>query len=220
MLLPAVFTFLSLRHLSAGMAAIVMAANPLLLCATAPWVLGESLSAGRIAGLVLGFGGVVYVMSRRVAVGRIDSPLGLFLISLTVVSMVAATIVYKRFPPRESVIVVNAVQILVSAGLLVIPALALEHPLQTQLTLALVGAFLYLVFAVTIAAMLLWFWLLRHGEASVASSYLFLSPLFGLICAAIFLGERFTALDGIGLLAVTIGIALIRRPVRPRAGNG
>jgi probable blue pigment (indigoidine) exporter len=217
-LLPAVFTFLSLRHLSAGMAAIVMSANPLLLCSVAPWALGERLSPTRIAGIVLGFGGVVYVMSRRVVGGSVDAPLGVFLISMTVVSMVGATLLYKRFPPRESVIVVNTVQILVSATLLAGPAVLLEDPREAQVNLPLVAAFLYLVFAITIAATLLWFWLLRHGEASVASSYLFLSPLFGLMCAAVFLGERFTTSDAVGLLAVVTGIALIRRPVRRRAG--
>ena len=70
-------------------------------------------------------------------------------------------------------------------------------------------SFLYLVFVISIAASLLWFWLLACGEASVVSAYFFLTPIFGIGLAALLLGEPFGARDGLGLGAVAAGIFLI-----------
>jgi drug/metabolite transporter (DMT)-like permease len=210
--LPLACSFVALRHVSAGTAAIVSATNPLILTLVAPRLLGEPLTPKRVLGLVLGFGGVVFVMAARVgAQGRTDTPLGVALLFAHVLSLVGATIVFKRFPPREPLLVVNAVQLFVSAALLLVPALAFETGAQMELNLPFWVSFFYLLVVLSIAASLIWFWLLAKGEASVASSYLFLSPMFGLLFAAVLLGESFSARDGIGLVATMTGVALLRR---------
>lgn len=210
--LPLGFNFEALRHLSAGTGAIIAATNPLVVSLIAPRLLGERLSPIRIVGLGLGFGGVIFVMTARLGVG-IDTPHGILLSSLHVLSLVAATFLYKRMPPPEHPLVVNAVQ-LAAAGLAVAPlALLFERPEPARLAPSLVWAFLYLVAVISIAASLLWFWLLARGEASVVSAYFFLTPIFGIGLAALLLGEPFSARDGLGLGAVAAGIFLIGRPV-------
>ena len=214
--LPLGFNFEALRHLSAGTGAIIAATNPLIVALVAPRLLGERLSPVRIAGLGVGFGGVIVVMAARLGVG-IDTPLGIVLSSLSVLSLVAATFLYKRMPPTEHPLVVNAVQ-LAAAGLAVAPlALLFERPGPVPVDPSFVWAFVYLVVVISIAASLLWFWLLARGEASVVSAYFFLTPLFGIGLAALLLGEPFSARDGLGLGAVAVGIFLISRPAAPRA---
>ena len=85
-------------------------------------------------------------------------------------------------------------------------------PLRCGLDPSFVWAFLYLVFVISVAASLLWFWLLARGEASVVSAYFFLTPIFGIGLAALLLGEPFSVRDGLGLGAVAAGIFLISRP--------
>ena len=209
--LPLAFNFEALRHLSVGTGAIISATNPLLVALVAPRLLGERLASVQIVGLALGFGGVIFVMATRLGVG-IDTPLGVLLSSFNVFSLVAATLLYKRVLPTEHPLVVNAVQ-LAAAGLAVTPlALFFEHPGPMRLDPPFVWSFLYLVFVVSIAASLLWFWLLARGEASVVSAYFFLTPLFGIGLAALLLDEPFSARDGLGLIAVAAGIFLISRP--------
>src|SRR4051812_19217810 len=55
----------ALRHLSAGMGSIVASTNPLMLALLAPWLLKEPLTRRKLAGLVLGFSGVVLAMHSR-----------------------------------------------------------------------------------------------------------------------------------------------------------
>ena len=202
----------AIRHLSAGMATIIAATNPLLLTLLAPRLLGERLSLPRLIGLALGFGGVLFVVGARLSGTRGgDTAEGMITAFAGVMCLVAATVLYKRRPPRQHPLIVNTVQ-LGSAGLaLLVPAAVFEHPSSIRLDAPLVWSFLYLVLAVSIGASFLWFWLLERGEASVASSYYFLTPIFGLGLAALLLGEPIGPRDGLGLLAVAGGIALISR---------
>ena len=58
-------TYLALRRLSAGMGSIIASTNPLILALLAPWLLREPLTARKLIGLLLGFGGVVLAMHAR-----------------------------------------------------------------------------------------------------------------------------------------------------------
>jgi drug/metabolite transporter (DMT)-like permease len=210
------FSYEAIRHLSAGMATIIAATNPLLLTLAAPYLLGERLTRWRLLGLTLGFGGVVFVVGARLDTrGGADTPQGILLAFAGVMCLVGATVLYKRRPPRSHPLVVNAVQ-LGAAGIgLALPAAIVEHPTQIHVDAPLFWSFLYLVFAISIGASLLWFWLLERGEASVASAYYFLTPIFGLGLAALLLGEPLGPRDALGLAAVVAGIALINRVPAP-----
>ncbi len=206
----------ALRHLSAGMATIIAATNPLLLTLLAPRLLGERLTRWRLLGLALGFGGVIFVVGARLDVrGGADTPAGIALASAGVVCLVGATLLYKWRPPREHPLVVNAVQLAAAGLVLALPAAFIEHPERVHVDAPLAWSFVYLVVVISIGASLLWFWLLERGEASVASAYYFLTPIFGLGLAALLLGEPVGPRDLLGLAAVAAGIALINRTPSP-----
>jgi len=206
----------ALRHLSAGMATIIAATNPLLLTLLAPRLLGERLTRWRLLGLALGFGGVIFVVGARLDVrGGADTPAGIALASAGVVCLVGATLLYKWRPPREHPLVVNAVQLAAAGLVLALPAALVEHPGRVRVDAPLAWSFVYLVVVISIGASLLWFWLLERGEASVASAYYFLTPIFGLGLAALLLGEPVGPRDLLGLAAVAAGIALINRTPSP-----
>ena len=210
----------ALRYLSAGMGSIISATNPLLLTLVAPFVLRERLTWWKILGLILGFGGVLFVMGARLSSNsQLDTPGGMLVSFLGTACLVGATLFYKRYPPREHAFVVNAVQLGAAGLALIVPALLFEHPEQVHIDMPLVESFLYLVLVISIGASLIWFWLLKQGEASVVSSYYFLTPIMGLALAALLLGEPFGLREAIGLVAVAAGIALINRPLHRSVKN-
>jgi drug/metabolite transporter (DMT)-like permease len=59
--------------------------------------------------------------------------------------------------------------------------------------------------------MLIWFWLLRHGEATRASAWLFLNPVIGVFLGAMLLAEPLRAQDFLGAATVAFGIHLVQR---------
>ena len=204
------FSYESLKHMSAGMGAIIASTNPLLLALIAPFTIGEPLTWKKTAGLILGFGGVVGIMIVR-AGAPTERPGDALLAFTGVICMVGSTLLYKRMRPDADLLVVTAFQ-LVAASLFLIPfAVTLEGAPAIPLTPPIVISFVYLILALSIGASFLWFWVLRHGEATRVSAYYFMTPVFGLVLAALILGEPLGWRDAAGLVAICAGIALVVR---------
>jgi drug/metabolite transporter (DMT)-like permease len=210
-------TYLALRHLSSGMGAIVASTNPLLLALAAPSLLGEPLTRRKLLGMVLGFSGVLITMHTR-ATTTTARPVDVLLAFLGVVAFVASTIIYKRMTDRPHQLMVNAAQ-LFCAGLLCVPWALVQHGSpHVEFTQRVVLALAWLILVMSIGASLLWFWLLRHGDASKVSAWYFLTPVFGLLTGAVVLGEKLYATDALGLAVIALGLLLVTRD-RPALGS-
>ncbi len=203
-------TYEALRHLASGVGAIVASMNPLVLAIVAPWVLREKLTPLKIAGLLLGFGGVVAVMIVRTGSGSAE-PRDVAIAFCGVVASVASTIVFKKWCTELDLRAVVPIQLLASGVALVIPAIVSEGAPHAQWSWQLVASFWYVVVVMSFGASVLWFWLLTRGEASRVSAYYFLTPVFGLALAALLLHEPVGARDLFGLGAIAAGIALVQR---------
>jgi drug/metabolite transporter (DMT)-like permease len=202
-------TSIALRDLSAGMAAILASTNPLMLALVAPWVLGERLTARKATGLLVAFAGVVWVMASRV--GPDNRPEAVALLVLSIAFLVAGTILFKRVHPDQDLVVLNAGQLFVAGVALVVPSAGLEPLGSVRLTWSFVAVQAYLIAGVSWAGMLIWFWLLRHGDATRASAWFFLNPVIGIFLGATLLGEPLRAQDFLGAATVALGIHLVQR---------
>jgi probable blue pigment (indigoidine) exporter len=203
-------TYEALRHLAAGVAAIVASTNPLVLAIVAPFVLREPLTPLKMGGMLLGFGGVVWIMVERTGSGSAN--IGDVLLAFSgVLSSVASTIVFKRWCGGIDLRVTAGVQLL-AAGLVLAPfAILTEGAPHAIWTARLIASYLYLVFVISIGASVLWFWLLSRGEATRVSAFYFLTPIFGLGLSYAFLHEAVGARDIGGLVAIALGIFLVQR---------
>ena len=198
------------RGLAAGIGSIVASTNPLLLALIAPRLLGEPLTWRKALGLVLGFVGVVGIMLARTGTTT-ARPAEVGISFLGVAASVASTIVFKRARGSGDLLAINTIQLLAAGAILVPVAAWAEGPPQARLTPELVAAFAYLVGVLSVGASLIWFWLLSRGAASRVSAFYFLTPVFGLFFGAILLGEPVEPSDGLGLLAIALGIVLVQR---------
>jgi drug/metabolite transporter (DMT)-like permease len=200
----------ALRHLSGGMGAVLASTIPLLLAAAGFAFLGERLSGLRLVGLAIAFVSILTVMWSRTSAS--DQPAAMLLILLANVFYATGTILYKRWHPAEDASVVNGVQFLAAGVAVLLPSLLFEPLSTVRLTPSFLAAMAYLLFAVSLGAMSIWFYLLRQGEATRASSYFFLNPIFGLFLGALLLAEPIHGLDIAGTLGVALGIYLVQRP--------
>jgi drug/metabolite transporter (DMT)-like permease len=192
------------------MGSIVASTNPLVVALVAPFVLREPLTARKMTGLLLGFGGVVLAMHARAGAGTAQ-PRDVLLAFIGVISFVASNILFKRMTDRPHPIVLNGGQ-LTCAGLALIPAgLMLEGTPHIAWTPEIIASLAFLVLALSIGASLLWFWILQHGEASRVSAYFFLTPIFGLLVGALLLKEPLAPTDGVGLAIIAAGLWLVAR---------
>lgn len=64
---------------------------------------------------------------------------------------------------------------------------------------------------VAFASYLAWFWLLGHYPATRLSAFSFLTPVFGLLLAAVVLGESISVRLIVAMLFIAVGITLVNR---------
>ncbi|HEY4407192.1 MAG TPA: DMT family transporter [Xanthobacteraceae bacterium] len=202
------FGYVGMRTVSSGLAALVISANPVLTAVLAAAFLGERMSWRKVAGLLLGIGGVAFVVESRLA-GGAEHFGGIVFTIAALVSLVGGTILFKRLAPHGGLWIGNGVQSL-SAGLALSPfAFGVESVGDIVPSWRLLAAFIYLVVLVSAFAYLLWFHLLTVSSATAASSYHFMMPPLGMLFGWLLLDEHVAFTDLLGVVPVAIGIYLV-----------
>lgn len=210
------FNFAALT-LPAGLSSILSATTPLFAALVGALWLGERLSAARMAGLALGFGGVVWLVAGKLHfLPQHDA----WHTALAAAACLAATLLYgisgnfsKRFLAEAPPLAVAAGSQLTAAVLLAGPAL-LYWPAHAPSARAW-GAVLALAALCTTFAYVLFFGLIARLGASRAMSALFLIPAFGVLWGCLFLGEGFSLQMGVSCLVILAGCALTTGWVEP-----
>jgi drug/metabolite transporter (DMT)-like permease len=204
-----------------GLEQTTVARNTLLVNTMPFWVLvgghfllGERITARRLIGLLLAFAGLVAVFSDQLGVDNGATLTG-DLLSLGAGILWALTyIVIKRTKLAET----SAEKLLLYqlAGAAVVGTLVLPFAGPPVRNFAALPTLALLFQAVYIVAFtyVLWFWLLRRYPASGLSSFTFLSPVFGVLCGAIFLSEPLTIRIFLALGLIAAGLIIVNRPAR------
>jgi len=99
---------------------------------------------------------------------------------------------------------------IVGAVALAMPALVLET-FAVDWSATFVIAFLYTTLLPGLAATLIWFLLVGRIGATRAATYHFLNPVFGVVIAFVFLSERLSWIDAIGVAIIAGGILAVQR---------
>jgi drug/metabolite transporter (DMT)-like permease len=204
-------SYIGLQSVSAGLAGLIVSANPVFTAGLAALFLKEALTWQKVAGLLLGIVGVGCIVWHRMAVGT-DSWHGILFLLAALASIVAGTLLFKLLAPKGSLWVGNGVQNL-TGGIVLFPiAFTLSDVGDIVPSARLLGAFAFLVLGGSILAYLLWFHLLKVCGATAASAYHFLMPPLGMLFAWMVLGEHVEIRDLLGIVPVALGIYLVTRP--------
>ena len=199
---------LAILELPSGLAAVLIYLQPVLTGVLAAPLLGESLTARKIAGLLLGFAGIVVVSAG--AFSGHASLLGVGYAVAGALVWALGTIAFKRYAGQVDAWWGVGLPFLVGGVLLTAGGAALEGT-DVSWSGEFVAAFLYASLVGTALSWSLWFGLVASGEAGRAASYIFFVPLVSLVIGATFLGETL----GVSLLAgaalVILGVYLVNR---------
>ena len=178
------------------------------------FLLGERINARKLGGLVLAFCGLVAVFSDGIVAGADTTLLGDLLSLGSGVLWAATSIVIKR----SKLVATSAEKLLLYqltgaavVGVMVMPLAG--PPIRAVATLPTL-ALLFQSFYIVAFTYVLWFWLLRRYPASGLSSFAFLSPVFGVLCGAVVLGEAPTTRIFLALALIAAGLIIVNRPAR------
>ena len=189
-------------HIDSGLASILNATTPLFTVVLAHLVTSdERMTPNRLAGVVLGFLGVVVLMGPEALAGLGSAGLAQLAILGAAASYAGASLYGRRF--RHLPPMVPAAGMLGASTLLVLPvALVLDRPWSLAPGLEVMTAVAGLALASTALAYYLYFRILTAAGSTNLMLVTFLIPVSAILLGTLALGERleWTAFAGMGLI--------------------
>ena len=219
--LPFVCFGFAALSITAGLASIFNAAAPLFAAAIACLWLNERLNRSRVAGLVIGLGGVLWLAWRNVNQETAFKPGGS---GWAILACLLATLLYgfsanftKKHLGGVAPLAVAAgsqgfaALVLLLPSVLLWPAVAPSGPAWSAVAA--------LALLCTGVAYILFFRLIAHIGATNAISVTFLIPVFGVFWGALFLAETVSAAMATACAVIVLGTALASGAMRLPAWN-
>ena len=215
--------FVAFRTVESSTGAIVMQSAVPFASVLAWFAFGERLGWRRLSGMAIAFAGVVLIAGEP----RLGSRAWMIgVLAFSAFCFAAANVLIRRLGRVNFMSLNGWIAILGAPQAFVLSAL-FEHGQVDALAEAHWPAFAalgYMVLLVSVAAHGLWYRLVPRYQTNQTMPLTLLVPVAGVICAALVLGERPTAMIALGGLLTLAGVAVIvlRRPdtLSPAAVGG
>jgi drug/metabolite transporter (DMT)-like permease len=201
------------QGMGSGLSALIVGLQPVL---TAIWLssTGGRVTARQWGGLVLGFAGLMLVVSAKLGLGEATT-VNLSLAVMALISITAGTLYQKRFVAPCDVRTANTVQL--GAALLVTLPLAWLEPEVMQWNAQLGWAMAWSVVGLTLGGSSLLYLLIQRGAATSVTSLLYLVPPTTAFMAWVLFGEAITFVTIVGTLLTALGVfCVVRSPTKPQ----
>ena len=198
------------RGMPAGVAALIVSLQPVLVSLFAAKYLKEPLSARAILGLILGLIGLFVVVLPRVNMSGTNA-ISIVAIAASVIGLLggtSGTILQKKYGEAIPTLAGTSIQYAATAVVLLVIALIFEEP-DIEWTGNFIGALAWLIFALSFGAILLLFFLLRSGSAASVSSLYYLVPAATAIEAYFIFDEQISPISMLGTLITVFGVWLV-----------
>ena len=201
------------RGMPLATVSLIVGLQPILTAMAAGPLLGERLSSRQWAGIALGFGGVVLVVSGKWS-GASTDPAGYAWLAFALFGITAGTLYQKRHCGAVPMLTGGVIQY-AAAGIVTAAAAYATETMVVQWTPQFAFALGWLVLVLSLGAIGLLFTMIRHGEASRVASLFFLTPPVTAVMAWLLFDESLPAVALAGLAVSAAGVALVT--ARPRA---
>ena len=199
--------FLAMTTVEAGLASIVASTMPLVVAFIGWAFLRDRLRPLAAFGLAVGFGGVLIIMGARMGTG-VDY-LGLAYCVIAAIALAVATLMVRGASSGGNMMMIVGLQMFVGAAVLFVASLLFETWVfnwnPTMLT-----ALTYTILAPGLLATWIWFALVARIGAVKAATFHFLNPFFGVVIAAVILGEELRLMDIMGVAVIAAGILAVQ----------
>ena len=200
--------------MGSGLSALVVGLQPVL---TALWLSanGGQVNKRQWLGLLLGFAGLVLVVSRKFGAGGPGDQATWLNLSFAVGALLCITVgtlYQKRFVAPCDVRSANAVQLL--AALAATLPLALLEPEAMAWNGELLGAMAWSVLGLTLGGSSLLYMLIQRGAAASVTSLMYLVPPCTALIAWVLFAEPITAATLAGTALTAFGVSLVVRASR------
>jgi len=195
--------------MSAGVAAIILAAQPLLTAIVAARWLGERATKRQWLGVAIGLAGVAMVVWHKMNIAAVGLA-SLAAVAIGLMALTAGTLYQRRFCANADLRSSALIQF-VACFFVVAPFSYFVEGAVVRWSWPLMFAILFLVVFASILAVNALHTLMRRGEATRVSGMLYLPPIVAVALEWPLFGVVPTMLSMIGIAVTCVGVALAVR---------
>ena len=193
--------------MSAGVTALILAAQPLLTALVASRWMNQRLVARQWVGVGLGLAGVALVVWHKIDI-RAVSWASLAAVAVSLVAITAGTLYQRVFCPRADLYSGALLQFAISLAVLAPLAWTVEG-MHVRWAWQLFAAIAFLVILASILGVNVLHTLMRHGEAARVTSLMYLTPVFAVVLELLMFGVIPTPLSLAGMAITCLGVAMV-----------
>lgn len=202
------------QRVPSGVAAVFYATLPLTNAFLTRALGLERLTARKLIGGVVAFGGVLLLFSS--SLHGAATPVALLAVFAGTLATALGTVLLKR-GPRQDPVAANAVGCAIGGAVAIVASLALGEPWSLPTTAAAAVPLLYLTVAGSLGAFVIMSWLIQHWPVTRSSFVSVIVPIIALGLGTLVRHERLTA-AGVGGSAIVLVGLLIGMRGAPASG--
>jgi drug/metabolite transporter (DMT)-like permease len=196
-------------HMSAGVAALILALQPLLTALLVWRFSREKLRRKQWAGILLGLLGVALVVGHKINLNDI-SLAALIAVGISLASMTVGTLYQRKYCPHVDLRSAALIQFALCVAVMAPLAWGIEG-FRIDWTWQMAASIVFLVICGSILAVNALHTLMRRGAATKVTSLLYLTPIIAVAMELAFFGVVPDALMITGMVIACLGVALVNR---------
>lgn len=207
------------QFVPSGLAAVLIATTPFWMTGVEALVgKGERLGIRKIAGLAIGFSGILVLVWPDLVesiYGGSKYGAGILALQLACIGWALGSSYAKRLSQTTDVLAAAAMQMLFGGAWMLLAAAVVGELPRLHFNTTTSVALLYLILAGSVAGYAAYAYALKHLPVSTVSMYAYINPVIAVALGTILLGEPFHARMLVAAAIIAAGIAIVRM-----RGNG
>ena len=210
LVIPFFFIAYGVQKIQSNLAAILMASTPLSASLLAHFFTNnEKINFTKSAGVLIGFSGITFLFFDDILINKNNFMSALLILCGSTFYVIGGLLTLKISNKKNENVTAS---ILIWGTLILLPVcLFVEQPWNLSPRLDSTISLIYLGIFSTGIAWLLRFYILKHNGLVFQAQVAYLIPIFGVILGYIFLKEAITPKAIISLIAVIIGIYIVKK---------
>lgn len=196
------------QHVSSGLTSILFAVFPFCVAIMSILMLpNERLNVAKVAGIILGFSGIVVIFSNDIQFGtETDQVLGMAAIVLSAFIQAFSAVLIKKHGHDLSPFVVSFVPMTFAGIILTLGGIVFEDLSIVKFTPTAIFSILFLAVFGSVTTFVSYFWLLKRVQVVLLSLTSFITPIIAVVLGVMILHEAVSSQLFVGSALVLFGI--------------
>jgi drug/metabolite transporter (DMT)-like permease len=197
-----------------GLAAVLVATSPFWMAGVEAAIGGgERLTTRTLAGLLIGFGGIVVLVWPELTLGTTDSRrflIGVIALQIASLGWSLGSAYSRRYTRNDHVLGTTALQMLAGGAMLLVAGTLQGEWSRLAFSPRSTAALAYLATVGAIGGFVAYTYALRHLPVSFVSLYAYINPIIAVALGVVLLAEPFNLRIAVAIALVLAGVGVVR----------